>query len=435
MISVSENFISTIGKPIETNIYGTAAMAVEGGTTYTINWDKHNVISGSFSVSDKCVKGSGFSVGAVNSSTLSATFYLPEISATAIQGAIIKAFYSALVDGATWESVPLGVFRVTKSSPQANGLIQITAVTSLYFANMFDTTDPALLPATYLNTLQEPYYHLASICQHAGLEFGNTIEEVRAMANGTELTAIPEDSTISATTDILSYMATFLGGFVTCDRATGKIIIKHFGRTSVATIAPSKVYKGSLSCAGFEMGIEKMSVTVYDNGAFSAYMANGLAEKSGNPNNIEIDISDNPFIETVYRQKGTDTVDNIVNITDRVMFLPYIPFSCDYAGNPALEVGDCVTVQKPDGTTFNSIITSVTYNFRGRHRLKCDGEDARLVGGIKVNDVARLERKVNRRINSVAPKHLTQEEFDTQLSGGNMRDGLYIITDGGGANE
>ena len=429
MISVSQNFLDSIGKPVETAVSGTITMPVEDGTLYTANWNTENVISGSFSVSDKCIKGSGFSIGAVNSSTLTATMHLPDYSATNLLGAKIAAFYGVATDSG-FEQIPLGVFKITKSSPQADNLIQITAVTALYFANMYDSNDPEALPAKTLCTPQKPYDIFVYLCSRAGLEFGNTAEEVEAMPNGTELFSMPEDSTVSTTTDCLSYLATCLGGFVTCDRLTGKIIIKHFGTTPTATLALNKIYRGSLSIAGFSMELAKVAVTFYENGAFSSYAAVGLEELTGNPNNIVVDITDNPFMEGLYFSNSKDLeyiVNRLREIGDKIIVVPYKPFSCSYAGNPAIEVGDCVEVQQTDGTYITTVVSSYNFTFRGRHVLRCDGEDARLTGGIKINEVARLEKKLNRRINQTVPTHTTQSQFDTDYSNGKLRDGLYII--------
>lgn len=143
-------------------------MPVEDGTLYTINWNTENVISGSFSVSDKCIKGSGFSIEAVNSSTLTATMYLPDYSATNLLGAKITAFYSMATD-LGFEQIPLGVFKITKSSPQTDNLIQITAVTALYFANMYDSNDPENLPAKILSAPQKPYDIFVYLCSRCRL--------------------------------------------------------------------------------------------------------------------------------------------------------------------------------------------------------------------------------------------------------------------------
>ena len=47
------------------------------------------------------------------------------------------------------------------------------------------------------------------------------------------------------------------------------------------------------------MNLAKVMAEFYTNGAFSAYGAAGLEELVGNPNNVVVDISDNPFLESV----------------------------------------------------------------------------------------------------------------------------------------
>ena len=173
MIGVSEYFINSVGKPVMLNLKGTITTASED----IINWDKSNIVRNSFSISDKCVKGSTFSLGAINSASLNTTMYLPNISAYSLVGQTIQAFY-----GVEEEYIILGTFEIVKATSKENGCISIVGATQLNRLNYND--DKQNLPATWLSN-SEPFNILQELCNHANVTFSNTLEEIQAMPNGT----------------------------------------------------------------------------------------------------------------------------------------------------------------------------------------------------------------------------------------------------------
>lgn len=418
MLNVSQDFLNSIGKPVLLNLFGTITI---GNTT--INWDKSIVERGKFNITDKCVKSSGFSVGSVNAGTLNMNIYLANYRAYDLLGGSISAFY-----GFSNENIPLGVFKITKSSPNGLGWISISASTQLIQANYYD--DKESLPSTWLPKDTTPYYLLLSLCEHAHMTFGNTLEEIQAMPNGNQTFSMVDDSLTSSTTDCLSYLATILGGFVTCDRSTGHVIIKHFQTAPVWTVTPSLMYRGTLSIAGFTMNLAKVMAEFYTNGAFSAYGAAGLEELVGNPNNVVVDISDNPFLESVYKSTNIDyIIELLINVGDKIINVPYKPFSVSIAGNPALELGDCINIVDQNGISTTSVISQYSYTFMDKHTIKCVGEDSRLLNNVPVNQLKRSEEGINKRINSIARTSLMKKSDYIKL-GENFQKGLlYCLYD------
>lgn len=418
MLDVSQDFLSSIGKPVLLNLFGTITIGDN-----VINWDKSIVSRGSFSITDKCVKSSGFSVGAVNAGALNMNIYLPNYQAYDLVGGNVSAFY-----GLGAENIPLGTFKITKSSPNGIGWISISASTQLVQANYYD--DKENLPSKWLPQNTTAYYLLQALCEHAHMDFGNTPEEIRAMPNGNQNFSIVEDSLTSSTTDCLSYIATLLGGFVTCDRLTGYVVIKHFQITSVWTITPNLMYRGTLSIAGFKMNLAKVMAEFYTNGAFAAYGAAGLEELVGNPNNVVIDISDNPFLESVYKTTNINyIVDLLATIGDKVIGVPYKPFSVSIAGNPALELGDCIKIIDQNGAETISVISQYSYTFMDKHTIKCVGEDSRLLNNVPVTPLKRCEEGINKRINSISRTPLMKKSEYKSL-GDNIQKGvLYCLYD------
>ena len=418
MLSVSQEFLAYIGKPVFLNLYG----GITIGDT-TIDWDKSIVNRESFNITDKCVKSSGFSIGSVNAGTLNVSLYLPNYQAYDLVGGEISAFY-----GIGNENIPLGVYKITKASPNGIGWISISASTQLIQANYYD--DKENLPAKWLPRDTTAYYHLLALCEHAHMVLGNTLEEIQAMPNGNQTFSIVDDSLTSSTTDCLSYIATLLGGFVTCDRYTGNVIIKHFQTEPIWTVIPDIMYRGTLSIAGFTMNLAKVMAEFYENGAFSSYGAAGLEELVGNPNNVVVDISDNPFLENIYKSTNIDYIISLLrNIGDKIINVPYKPFSCSIAGNPALELGDCINIVDQNGNVTTSVISQYTYTFMGKHTIKCVGEDSRLLNNIQIDNVKRSEEHINKRINSISRTPLMKKSEYKALGNGFKKGVLYCLYD------
>lgn len=418
MISVSQSFLDNIGKPVFLDLHGDIVI---GDTV--ISWDKSIVEKGSFSISDKCVKNSGFSIGSVNAGSLNVKLYLPSYQAYDMVGGTLSAYY-----GFNDEIIPLGVYKITKASPNGLGWINISASTQLIQANYYD--DKENLPAKWLPQNTTAYYHLLALCDHAHMTFGNSLEEIQSMPNGMQEFSIVDDSLTSSTTDCLSYIATILGGFITCDRYTGNVVIKHFQAEPVCTITPEIMYRGTLSIAEFQMNLAKVMTEFYENGAFSAYGAAGLEELVGNPNNVVVDLSDNPFLENIYKSTNIDYIISLLrNIGDKIINVPYKPFSCSIAGNPALELGDCINIVDQNGNVTTSVISQYTYNFMGKHTIKCVGEDSRLLNNIQIDNVKRSEEHINKRINSISRTPLMKKSEYKALGNGFKKGVLYCLYD------
>ena len=418
MLNVSDYFLDSIGRPAMLDLKGT--ITTSNGNI--INWDKSNIVRDSFSIVDKCVKGSTFSIGSINSATLNATMYLEGISAYSLVGQTIKAYY-----GCEGEYIILGTFEIVKASQKNTNCISITGSTQLNRLNYND--DKENLPSAWLGTSQEPYYVLESLCTHANVNFANSIEEIRSLPNGTIPTGLQEDCTISSTSELISYLASWLGAFVTSDRETGGIKLDTFKKSPCYTVPLRTIYRGTLSVAGFPIEVICTRADFYENGAKAKYCAVGRPRQS--VNDIVNDLTDNPFCETVYLNNDK----NLDYVIDREIEIglgiecPYNPFNLSMAGNPALELGDCINIELPNGNYLTSVISYSSFNFRGQHTLKCIGEDGRTVGGIGITDTLRLEEHLNRRINSVSRTPLMKKSEYQALGDNWEKNVLYCLCD------
>ena len=408
--------MDSVGKPVMLNLKGT----ITTGDGTVISWNKNNVIRNNFSISDKCVKGSTFSLGAINSASLNATMYLPNVSAYSLVGQTIQAFY-----GVEEEYIILGTFEITKATSKENDCISIVGATQLNRLNYND--DKQNLPATWLGN-NEPFYILQELCNHANVTFSNTLEEIQAMPNGTLQIGLGEDCTISSTSELISYIATILGGFVTADRYTGGVKIKQFQNAPCYTVPLRTVYRGTLNVAGFSVNVINILANFYENGAWSSYAAAGRTRES--MNDVVVDFTDNPFLDTVYRQNDKNLsyiIAREIEVGDVITAIPYNPFSLCLAGLPALELGDCVSIELRNGSYLTSVISSYTFSFRGQHKIQCVGEDGRTVGGVGITDTLRLEEHINQRINSVSRTKLMKKSEYEALGDSYKKNVLYCL--------
>lgn len=418
MLSVSQNFLDAIGTAAMLDLKGT--ITTIDGTV--IDWNTDNIVQNSFSITDRCVKGSTFTIGSTNSASLNATMYLPGVSAYSLVGQTLKAYY-----GCEGEYITLGTFEIVKANKSGTDFIAISGSTQLARVNYND--DKQALPATWLVDGQ-PYSILVQLCNHAGVTFANTEREIQAMANGTMTIGLQESCTISATSELLSYVATFLGGFITSDRETGGIRVGTFQTTPTYTVPLNRVFRGTLSTAGFKINMVCVLANFYENGAWASYVAAGRNRESAN--DVTIDLTDNPFLDTYYRNANKDVelvTKRIIEVGDATINVPYNPFSLSMADNPALELGDCIAIELPDGTTLNSVISYSSFSFRGEHILKCIGDDSRTVGGVGITDTLRLEEHVNQRINSISRTPLMGKSEYEELGDDYQKGVLYCLYD------
>ena len=223
MYEVSEYFLENLDKKYH-SLRGTITIKTDEGNVVTV-FDENNLQSNSFSISSQCVSGSAFEIGAVCSKELNMVLILPEIKEYALMGAEIFVEFGLETDTDNeFEWVPLGKFYVTKPKKRRD----YTEITACDAVGLLDMTDDVEVPvAKWLTGTHQPYDMLEIICGYAGVQIGSTREEIETLPNGTLYTYVPEDTEISSTRDIISYLAVFLGGFVTTNRDGGIIIRQH----------------------------------------------------------------------------------------------------------------------------------------------------------------------------------------------------------------
>lgn len=424
MYSVSDYFLQNIDKKMH-HIRGTVSIETDDRTV-SIPFSDKNIKSDSFSISSQCVSGNAFEIGAVCSKELNMTIILPEIAEYALMGAAVSAeFGLETAEENVSEWIPLGKFYITRPKKYRD----YTEITACDAVGLLDIMDDVENPAVkQLSSSMQPYDILVKLCSYAGFETGNSKAQIEAMPNGLLSVYAPDDTEISSTRDMFSYLAAFLAGFVTTDRS-GNIIIKQHGKFTqpVTTLNCNMIKANTTAVSDFKM-ILCGAVVWLDEG--QSWSKTWYPDVEGKPNSTIVDMTDNPFMTGYYLLNNMSLealFTPLGNIAEQCINVQWIPFECEYYGNPALDSGDCITIQNYDGTSEKSVISHNTFCFRNTQKIKCSGDDSRLVTGVRTEN-KRIYEIMEKKINNAKGKNVTQAEFDEMQSAGKLIEGqMYNI--------
>ncbi len=158
------------------------------------------------------------------------------------------------------------------------------------------------------------------------------------------------------------------------------------------------------------------------------------------PNSTIIDTTDNPFMVGYYLLhpepigEAETRLENMYvplgAISGQCFSVTWIPFECEYFGNPALDAGDCIKIENYDGTETTSVISHNTFRFRNTQKLRCAGEDTRLMTGVRTEN-KRLYEITEKKVNDAKGKSLTMTELNQLQTDGKLIEGMtyYVIGD------
>lgn len=226
--------------------------------------------------------------------------------------------------------------------------------------------------------------------------------------------------------DLFRYLAQLAGGFI-CARPDGKLTLRQFAQYDLGTvdILPENTEADSLEIADFAMHI--LSVTAQSE----------IMNAQGNPADFmmwtefssyaalapfRIQLSSNPFLDgfTAAWIRG-DAAANIPDLgtiainlwmTSRNpgsnIDLIIRPFRCKVHMQTRFEPGQHVRILDPRGDNFlETVLTSVTWTFRGGYELSCAGEDSRTMSdALRMSKADKALKEVRNRC-SVLEKKLS----------------------------
>lgn len=277
------------------------------------------------------IASNSFTIGSTNASTFEIT--LNKLVETIEENQEVKPYIGII--GA--ESIPLGVFYIKEIKRDRNAKItKIKCQDKMMYLNELYTTNLAF-PAKIRDVIQD-------ISNKVKMEFVPTHISYNKEVQKLEKVSYRE---------MLSYLAQIEGCFVVFDRY-GKLEFRKFNRTQ------EKVTKNNYFLSGLEVNdveYKLNGITVDLKNKEKTILASGSAV--GNQINIV-----NPLMKQDY-------LDEVYNYLKQFIFKPY---TINWQGNPALEVGDFVQVEVANGQHIGVPILNLQLNFSGGLNCKMSAD-------------------------------------------------------------
>lgn len=253
------------------------------------------------------------------------------------------------------ETVPCGTFEVTDAEFQYNS-VKLTAYDSM---QKFSGKVSGLTDA-------EPYAGLVAICTACRVTLGNTQAEIEAMTNGTLELAFSQIEETETYRNVIGYVAAILCANAVIGR-DDKLYIKEYSNTAVRTLGVGHRYKS----------------TYID--YIGRYNRIALTDSEGNE---ETYTADGTFTETLLTLNiGTNPLLNVMedratvaqNIVDNLATFVYAPCDITMPQDPALDIGDTLTISGGNITTpVNIFITKQDIKLYGQTQILSAGGDYKL---------------------------------------------------------
>lgn len=326
----------------------TGTIKLVGGTEVPLS--ERNIVSQGASISKECVTGEEIEFGSVILSQLNLSF-ISDQSRYAFYNAKVQLTYSIQLADTTWYDLKLGTFKIAEAEKRG-ATIHVVAYDSL-----------SALDKTYDGTQMygTPYELLVMFCEVCGLEFGMTEEEILAMPNGDQALQIDSTTGLSTYRDCIKMVAQMLAAFVIAD-ADGAVLLRRYGSTPVTKLSRSHRYTPTIA----DFVCRYAGIVIRSNqGLFTAYdttVAEGLE--------MSIDAPAWDYGAEDALQLRTQALLN------ELMKLQYTPCTFDMPSDPALECGDMLELETlEDDTAIRTIVTRLTWSFRGRTSIESTGKN------------------------------------------------------------
>ena len=259
-----------------------------------------------------------------------------------------------LSDGTT-EWVPLGIYYVEETERSG----QITKFKALDAMNRLDIPVPSEIAFTY--TFEQA---MRVITKTTGVEFAQTFEEIRALTSAEiwQYYGIGNPPTLRK---VLQEMAELFGGFAYINR-DGKIEFKRLDNTTpVAEITADRRHSLTLDRL-IQVGRVQYTTTggftvihTIQGGITVSFADNGMM-----PNNNESQ-------DGTFENEGLSWT--LAEISKSLKNISYTSGTVEYSGDPALDIGDYVTLSDGDAGGELFLIGTDNWTFHGIQTLTAPG--------------------------------------------------------------
>ena len=347
MYQVSEEYLKQTKRKVQTFRLA--------GTVNKIAFTNHDILSGSFTITNQCSEQNDVKIGSVYIGELKSTFK-PDLQVPDWTNAQIIVSEGLLIDGTTWEDVPLGVYTVSEANDTEYG-IDITAYDNMARFNRSCTVDI---------TIGTPYELLTLACTTCEVELGLTQAEVDALPNGKESLSLYTENDIETWQDFVFWVAQATGTFATMDRQ-GKLVLRKYEQTVVDTLTNHDRFTGS-KFSKFETRYSGLSCVNIADDTTSYYGAD--------PDNyLTYNLGSNPFL-----QYGVDSYKEQIRraILTALLQIDYVPFETSCLCGAMYDLGDIIRCTDGIAPGKLGCVMMYDYTFNGGYKITGFGSDPAL---------------------------------------------------------
>ena len=380
MYPVTNNYKTAIAaKVVESNWEG--VVTTTAGNQFLIN--RNTLVQNQSKLTSQYASGDTLEIGTAYSSQLTLTLSGNDYDRYAFYGAVIELNFRLKIPSALVpEVVPCGYYIVTDAEFQYNS-VKLTAYDYMQkFSGKIGTLTDA-----------EPYAGLVAICTACGVTFGNTQAEIEAMINGTEELTFSELESSETYRDVIGYVAAILCGNAVIGR-DGKLYIKNYSNTAVRTLLASNRY--SSTYIDYIGRYNRLALTDSD-GNEVIYTASGTYSETL----LTMSIGTNPLLN------ANDNRDDMAqDIIDELVDIVYAPCTITMPQDPALDIGDTITISGGNiETPINIILTKQDIKLYGQTQIVSAGGNYELT---------EARTKTERAVEQVIPQQIKQTEEKLQ---------------------
>ena len=324
------------------------------GTVNKTAFTNHDILSGSFTITNQCSEQNDVKIGSVYIGELKCTVK-PDLQVPDWTNAQIVVSEGLLI-GDKWEDVPLGIYTVSEANDTEYG-IDITAYDNMARFNRSCAVDI---------TIGTPYELLTLACTTCEVELGMTQADVDALPNGTESLSLYTENDIETWQDFVFWVAQATGTIATMNRA-GKLVLRSYTQKVVDTLTNHERFTGS-KFSKFETRYSGLScVNIADN--TTSYYG------SDPDNYLTYNLGSNPFL-----QYGVDSYKEQIRraVLTALLQIDYVPFETSCLCGAMYDLGDIIRCTDGIAPGKLGCVMMYDYTFNGGYKITGFGSDPAL---------------------------------------------------------
>lgn len=347
MYQVSEEYLKQTKRKVQTFRLA--------GTVNKIAFTNHDILSGSFTITNQCSEQNDVKIGSVYIGELKCTFK-PDLQVPDWTNAQIIVSEGLLIGGTAWEDVPLGVYTVSEANDTEYG-VDITAYDNMARFNRSCSVDI---------TIGTPYELLTLACTTCEAELGMTQAEVDALPNGTESLSLYTENDIETWQDFVFWVAQATGTIATMDRE-GKLVLRSYTQNVVDTLTNHNRFTGS-KFSKFETRYSGLSCVNMADDTTSYY--------GSDPDNyLTYNLGSNPFL-----QYGVDSYKEQIRraVLTALLQIDYVPFETSCLCGAMYDLGDIIRCTDGIAPGKLGCVMMYDYTFNGGYKITGFGSDPAL---------------------------------------------------------